>query len=162
MTSEIASKSQEEMAEEVLAVPGVSEIWGHLHASGRESHAGRLQGHPTEEQILFPLAPVRLTPRHGITTLPSACHSAPPSVQREQLGVPSIHPLGQILLQGSVQHPLIGSSFLVYPASALPASSTGPHLRSRTQHNGTFTFFPCLSFVFYHRTRHSDMCIECS
>lgn len=39
------------MAEEILAVPRVSKIWGQLLASCCESHAGRLQGQPTEEQI---------------------------------------------------------------------------------------------------------------
>lgn len=98
------------MAEEVLAVLWVSEIGAIFMHPAVEATQGPCSDIPLmnrSSSLLMKdggqacwahMAPVRLPPPRGMTTLPSASHPAQPSVQRLQLGAPSLHPLGQILL----------------------------------------------------------------
>lgn len=134
------------MAEEVLAVLWVSEIGAifmHLAVEATQGPCSDIPLMNRSSSLLMKeggqacwahRAPVRLPPPRGMSTLASASRPAQPPVHRLQLERLLCVPLAKsyLFLKTLCHHHLIGSSFLVYPRSALPASPRGPHLSSRT------------------------------
>lgn len=102
-----------------------------------------------------PVAPLRLPPPPGMTTLPSTRHPAQSSVQREQLGAPSLHPLWPNPTYSSrprsstpsLAVPFLSTPGLLYQPSPHPWGTPTSVLESNTM--WLFIFFTAclLSFI---------------